>query len=39
MIVRIIEEEEREAELYEFAQQTWEEILQSVAVQRKRRYE
>jgi hypothetical protein len=38
-IVRTIEEEEREAELYEFAQQSWNEILQAVAVQRKRRYE
>ena len=38
-IVRTIEEEGREAELYEFAQQSWNEILQAVAVQRKQRYE
>jgi len=38
-IVNTIEEEGREAELYEFAQQSWDEILQSVAVQRKKRYE
>jgi len=38
-IVRTIEEEGREAELYEFAQQSWDDILESVAVQRKKRYE
>ena len=38
-LVRTIEEQEREEELYTFAQQSWNDILQAVAVQRKRRYE